>query len=104
MTRNELYAHIKGLGLQEEIKARTGKNFTVVSNAELEIIVKDALKSTEQCGKPAKTKKAKPKEEDCCVECDGHIVNHVVASVRLIEVLHKKKILLDSEIRYILQY
>ena len=83
MSRKELYAKVKELNLQEEIKKEYGDNYTRVRNIVLEtIIAKHTAKSftTEgvksSCGKGCK--------------CD-----------KLIEVLKKKHILLDSEVAYI---
>ena len=39
MERKELYTKIKELGLQEEVKAVYGKNFTQVGNSDLEKII-----------------------------------------------------------------
>lgn len=98
MTRKELYDHIKGLGLQEEVKAFTGNNYTNVPSDVLEKIVIRVLKSKE-CDCKKRTKQIEPPvhEEDC------HQVDAVVALDRLIETLAKKKVLLQSEIEYILQ-
>lgn len=83
MSRKEIYAKVKELNLQEEIKKKCGDNYTRVGNTELEaIIAKHTAKATTTegvkngCGKGCK--------------CD-----------KLIEVLKKKHILLDSEITYI---
>ena len=83
MNRKELYAKVKELNLQEEIKKKYGDNYTRVSNTGLEaIIVKHTAKTPTtrgikgSCGKSCK--------------CD-----------KLIEVLKKKHILLDSEVAYI---
>ena len=82
MSRKELYAKVKELNLQEEIKKKYGDNYTRVGNTELEaIIAKHTAKTPATgvkggCGKGGK--------------CD-----------KLIEVLKKKHILLDSEITYI---
>lgn len=83
MSRKELYAKVKELNLQEEIKKKYGDNYTRVGNTELEaIIVKHTAKATTTggvnggCGKGCK--------------CD-----------KLIEVLKKKHILLGSEVAYI---
>ena len=83
MNRKEIYAKVKELNLQEEIKKKCGDNYTRVGNTKLEaIIAKHTAKATTTggvksgCGKGCK--------------CD-----------KLIEVLKKKHILLDSEITYI---
>lgn len=39
MERNEIYAKIKELNLQEEVKKTYGKNYTMVSNDNLERII-----------------------------------------------------------------
>lgn len=82
MNRKELYAKVKKLNLQEEIKNEYGDNYTRVSNTELEAII-------------AKYTTKIPTEGvnvNCGKSCKGD---------RLIEVLKKKHILLDSEIAYI---
>ena len=83
MSRKELYAKVKELNLQEEIKKKYGDNYTRVGNTELEVIIaKHTAKSSTTggvksgCGKGCK--------------CD-----------KLIEVLKKKHILLGSEVAYI---
>ena len=83
MSRKELYAKVKELNLQEEIKKKYGDNYTRVGNTELEaIIAKHTAKTPATggvkggCGKGGKCNK-------------------------LIEVLKKKHILLDSEVAYI---
>lgn len=83
MSRKELYAKVKELNLQEEIKKKYGDNYTRVGNTELEAIIAKHIAKTPTtggvkggCGKGGK--------------CD-----------KLIEVLKKKHILLDSEIAYI---
>ena len=83
MSRKELYAKVKELNLQEEIKKKYGDNYTRVGNTELEAIIAKHTAKTQAigvarggCGKKCK--------------CD-----------KLIEVLKKKHILLDSEVAYI---
>ena len=80
MSRKELYAKVKELNLQEEIKKKYGDNYTRVGNTELEAIIAKHTATTggvnSGCGKGCK--------------CD-----------KLIEVLKKKHILLDSEVAYI---
>lgn len=83
MSRKELYAKVKELNLQEEIKKKYGDNYTRVGNTELEAIIAkhtaEAITTgrvNSGCGKGCK--------------CD-----------KLIEVLKKKHILLDSEVAYI---
>lgn len=83
MSRKELYAKVKELNLQEEIKKKYGDNYTRVGNTELEAII---AKHT------AKTSTTEEVKIGCGKGCKGD---------RLIEVLKKKHILLDSEIAYI---
>lgn len=78
--RKELYAKVKELNLQEEIKKKYGDNYTRVGNTELETII---AKHT------ATTREVKGSCDKGC-KCD-----------KLIEVLKKKHILLDSEVAYI---
>ena len=80
MSRKELYAKVKELNLQEEIKKKYGDNYTRVGNTELEAII---AKHT------ATTREVKGSCDKGC-KCD-----------KLIEVLKKKHILLGSEVAYI---
>lgn len=83
MSRKELYAKVKELNLQEEIKKKYGDNYTRVGNTELEaIIAKYTVKA------PTKERVKSGCSKSC--KCD-----------KLIEVLKKKHILLDSEVTYI---
>lgn len=82
MTRSELYSKIKELNLQNEIVTRYGKNFTQVSSKELENLLNEIETSMKK-------------------SCDKS-VNNNESLKKLIEVLEKKKILLLSEINYIL--
>ena len=83
MNRKELYAKVKELNLQEEIKKKYGDNYTRVGNTELEAII---AKHT------AKTQVIRVARGDCNKNCKCD---------KLIEVLKKKHILLDSEVAYI---
>ena len=83
MNRKEIYAKIKELNLQEEIKKKYGDNYTRVDNTELEAII------AEHTAKATTTGGVKSSCDKGC-KCD-----------KLIEVLKKKHILLDSEITYI---
>ena len=87
MNRKELYAKVKELNLQEEIKNKYGDNYTRVCNAGLEAII---AKHTTKLSKPSRSS-AKGVTESCVkCKCD-----------KLIEVLKKKHILLNSEVTYI---
>lgn len=83
MSRKEIYAKVKELNLQEEIKKKYGDNYTRVSNTELEAIIANHI---------AKTSTSRRVKGSCGKGCKCN---------KLIEVLKKKHILLDSEIAYI---
>lgn len=80
MDRKELYKIIKNNNLEEKIKKEFGRNFTQVSSKDLEKVVV-TVKVTE-VHKPVKP------------NCD--------MTKKLVEVLQKKRILLKSEVDYIL--
>ena len=80
MTRKELYRKIKELNLQDEVKKVYGDNYTRVGNIELAHVIQSAQLASNI---------AKNITKNNC-KCD-----------KLIEVLKKKHILLDSEIMYI---
>lgn len=102
MTRKEAYAEIKNLNLQDLIKEITGKNYTNVSTDELVSIVNDYnSKSSTPVDNNVST--------DTTLATDTTTPKKVVTVVvdgsttlRLIEVLRKKNILLESEQNYIL--
>lgn len=81
MSRKELYAKVKELNLQDEIKQKYGDNYTRVNNTELEAII--AKYTTKPIAEAAKD------------SCEGYKYD------KLIEVLKKKHILLNSEVAYI---
>lgn len=72
--RQELYQQIKGLGLQDEVKAVTGDNYTRASNTQLETIINNATAGMQSAER----------------NCNG--------LKKLVEILHKKNILLKSEV------
>lgn len=76
MNRKELFVKVRNLRLQEKIKKRYGIDYTKVSNVKLEAIISEC------------TTKNQSKSKRC--KCD-----------KLIEILKKKHILLDSEVDYI---
>ena len=93
MNRKELYAKVKELNLQEEIKKKYGENYTRVSNAELAFIIAsykkvEKPKSETKVSISTVAKESTAATESC--KCD-----------KLIEVLKKKHILLNSEVDYI---
>ena len=93
MNRKELYAKVKELNLQEKIKEQFGENYTRVSNAELAFIIA-SYKKVEKPKSEIEVSISKVAKESTVVtesdKCD-----------KLIEVLKKKHILLDSELDYI---
>lgn len=101
MTRKEAYAEIKNLDLQDLIKEITGKNYTNVSTDELVSIVNDynskssATVDNNVSTDTTSTITTTPKKV-VTVMVDGS------TTLRLIEILRKKNILLESEQNYIL--
>ena len=93
MNRKELYAKVKELNLQEKIKEQFGENYTRVSNAELAFIIANYNK-VEKPNSETKVSISKVAKESTVAtessKCD-----------KLIEVLKKKHILLNSEVDYI---
>lgn len=80
MDRTQLYNEINTLKLKEKAKTTYGKSYTNCSNAELETLIANETKELNQCCNPS-----------CCFD-------------KLIEVLSKKKILLKSEVEYIMKF
>lgn len=86
MNRKELYAKVKELNLQDRIKELFGDNYTRVSSINLASVI-DSHVAAKKENKP-KTIKEVVKGKSC--KCD-----------KLVEILKKKHILLDSEVSYI---
>ena len=89
MERKEAYEQIKKLGLQEECKKQFGKNFTQCKTSELEAIIKAAkvgvgaeVKTTETA-----TKTEEPKD----------------SFTKLLTILRERHILLESDVKKILE-
>lgn len=93
MNRKELYAKVKELNLQEKIKEQFGENYTRVSNATLAFIIANYNKVE----KP----KSETKASISTVAKESTVVTESSKCDKLIEVLKKKHILLNSEIDYI---
>lgn len=92
MERKEAYEQIKKLGLQEECKKQFGKNFTQCKTSELEAVIKAAkvgvgakVKTTEAASKTT-TKTEEPND----------------SFYKLLAILRKRHILLESDIKEIL--
>lgn len=89
MNRKELYKQITSLGLQDEVKATYGKNYTQCTNAQLATIVSGATKLLDEATKPVgKSRK---------MESVPAVVNPS-SFQKLVEILSRKKILLKSEV------
>ena len=93
MNRKELYAKVKELNLQEKIKKQFGENYTRVSNAELAFIIANYNK--------VEKSKNETKVSISTVAKKSTVVTESSKCDKLIEVLKKKHILLNSEIDYI---
>lgn len=79
MNRKQLYNEITSLGLQEEVKSRYGKNYTLCSNENLQKLVDEVYKSLNETHSGI-----------------SNLFN------KLVEILAKKKILLKSEVSVIM--
>ena len=90
MNRKELYDKVKVFGLGDEIKKKFGKNFTQVSNADLEAVINAKAGAK----KPAAPKVEKPEA--------GKTNNENKALVKLVSTLHFKKYLTTQEVDEIL--
>ena len=93
MNRKELYAKVKELNLQEKIKEQFGENYTRVGNAELAFIIANYNKVE----KP----KSETKVSTSTVAKESTIATKSCKCDKLIEVLKKKHILLNSDVDYI---
>ena len=93
MNRKELYAKVKELNLQEKIKDQFGENYTRVSNAELAFIIANYNK--------VENPKSETKVSISKVAKESTVATESSKCDKLIEVLKKKHILLNSEVDYI---
>lgn len=83
MNRKQLYNEITSLGLQEEVKSRYGKNYTMCSNADLQKLVDEVHRDLNESHREG--------------------LNTVCSSIcKLVDILAKKKILLKSEVEAIM--
>lgn len=83
MNRKQLYNEITSLGLQEEVKSKYGKNYTMCSNADLQKVIDEVHKGLDKLHK------------------GGFGVN-CGSICKLVDILAKKKILLKSEVEAIM--
>jgi hypothetical protein len=96
MNRKELYDKVKVFGLGDEIKKKFGKNFTQVSNADLEAVI-NAKAGAEKPVAPKTTNTAKVDKSEA-----GKTNNENKAIVKLVSTLHFKKYLTTQEVDEIL--
>ena len=92
MERKEAYEQIKKLGLQEECKKKFGKNFTQCKTSELEAVIK-AVK----VGVGTKVKATK-----ATTEAVTNTEEPKDTFYKLLAILRKRHILLESDIKEIL--
>ena len=92
MERKEAYEQIKKLGLQEECKKQFGKNFTQCKTSELEVVIKA---NKVEDGTKVKTTKAASKTTIKIGESGDSFS-------KLLAILRKRHILLESDIKEIL--
>ena len=111
MKRSEAYSKVKELGLQKEIEKAYGRNFTQVATSSLEEAINKFLAGTKKEEK--KKKEKEEKKEEVAVKVTKPVVtapssDSMKGSIeskfaKLIEVLTKKRILLRSELSYIVE-
>ena len=96
MERKEAYEQIKKLGLQEECKKQFGKNFTQCKTNELEVIIKKKKKKEEsKAGTEVKT-------TEITTETATKTVESKNSFNKLLDILKKRHILLESDVKDIL--
>lgn len=93
MNRKELYDKVKVFGLGDEIKKKFGKNFTQVSNADLEAVI-NAKAGAKKPAAPKTTNTAKVDKPN------ADKINKTI--VKLVSTLHFKKYLTTQEVDEIL--
>lgn len=111
MKRSEAYSKVKELGLQKEIEKAYGRNFTQVSTSLLEEAINKFLAGTKKEEKKKKEKEGKKEEVTAKVtepvvtapSCDSMKGSIESKFSKLIEILTKKRILLRSELSYIVE-
>ena len=92
MERKEAYEQIKKLGLQEECKRKYGKNFTQCKTSELEVVIK-----TNKVEDGTKVKATKTTTEFAATTEEPKD-----AFYKLLAILRKRHILLESDVKEIL--
>ena len=88
MNRKELYAKVKELHLEEEIKSLLGKNYTMVSNDDLNKIVEQKMKALEKKAKKQSVTGVSPKVENAGNNCPvKDVVIKLIAHLKTYRVL-----------------
>ena len=99
MERKEAYEQIKKLGLQGECQKKYGKNFTQCKTNELEYIIdqfnKTKIKAVTEVRTEVKTTKAETKATTKTEEPNNSFY-------KLLAILRKRHILLESDVKEIL--
>ena len=96
MERKEAYEQIKKLGLQEECKKKFGKNFTQCKTNELEVIISAAKKKEES------KVETEVKTTEATTEATTKTVESKDSFNKLLDILKKRHILLESDVKEIL--
>ena len=86
MTRKQIYSKLYLLNIQEEAKKKYGKNFTQCTNEQLISLINKAENITAQ-----KTKSKSYEKRSIVITDDSF--------KKLVDILAKKRILLDSEVK-----
>lgn len=101
MTRKELYNKITELNLQEEVKKVCGRNYTQAPNSVLESIILLEQELRKEESKTPKESEVTAKSLKC--ECQGKKQSSDETKLdKLIKVLAKKRVLLNSEVEFIM--
>ena len=100
MERKEAYEQIKKLGLQEKCKAQFGKNFTQCKTNELEYIIDSFNKNKVKAATKVVTE-VKPVEATTKVTAKTEEPKD--SFYKLLAILRKRHILLESDIKNILE-
>ena len=100
MERKEAYEQIKKLGLQEECKKQFGKNFTQCKTNELEYIIDSFNKNKVKAATKVVTK-VKPTK--AITEVAATTEEPKDSFYKLLAILRRRHILLESDIKNILE-
>lgn len=93
MTRKEVFAKIRELQLEDAVKTKYGKNYTLISNTDLEAMIAEKEQSTEKLVEESAMEN--PGNVDCSI---------VVAFVTLVSRLRANRILSQEDADAILSY